>query len=137
MNNVEQITASESPSQAERAVLAKYIAAHEQGNADAVVELLGTGVRLSMTDTQDLYAGHEAVAAFFRDALGHGAPGRFRLLPVSANGRPAAANYVQGPADPDAWPMALDVLQIVDGKLVNITVFDTSSFAVLGLPRVL
>ena len=125
------------PTQAERELLDRYMAAHEHADADAVIELLGADVRFTMPPQPTLYAGREAVAGFFRGTFGADALGEFRLVPTRANRQPAAANYLRAWDDTVFRALSLDVLRFENGALVEITTFEPQLFAAFGLPEIL
>jgi RNA polymerase sigma-70 factor (ECF subfamily) len=125
------------PTQDEKSLLDRYMAAHARADAEAVVELLGEGVRFTMPPQPSLFEGREAVAAFFRDAFSPAGAGEFRLVPTRANRQPAAANYLRAPGDTLFRALALDVLRIENGKLLEITTFEPHLFAAFGLPEIL
>ena len=54
-----------------------------------------------------------------------------------ANRQPAVACYARRPGDGRHVPMALDVLRIADGAIVEIVTFDASVFDAFGLPQAL
>jgi len=99
--------------------------------------LLGAGVRFTMRPQPVVYAGRDAVAAFFRGVLGPDAPGEFRLVPTWANRQPAAANYLRARGDSVYRALSLDVLRFEAGTLVEITTFEPRLFAAFGLPDTL
>jgi RNA polymerase sigma-70 factor (ECF subfamily) len=125
------------PSAAERALLQRYIAAHDRADPDAVVALLREDVRFTMPPQPVCYAGREAVAAFFADAFGPSRLGDFRLVPTRANRQPAAANYLRAAGDTVYRALSLDVLRIEHGQLVEITTFEPALFPRFGLPDTL
>jgi len=49
-------------------------------------------------------------------------------MPISANGHPAVACYVRKPGDAAYEPLALDVLRVEDGAVIELVVFDDSTF---------
>jgi RNA polymerase sigma-70 factor (ECF subfamily) len=122
------------PTENERALLDKYMAAHERADASTVVELLREDVRFTMPPQPTCYQGREAVAAFFENALGAGRIGEFKLVPTRANRQPAAANYLRSPGDTVFRALSLDVLRIEGGQLVEITTFEPKLFPAFGLP---
>jgi RNA polymerase sigma-70 factor (ECF subfamily) len=67
-------------------------------------------------------------------------PGRWRLLPTSANGQPAVAAYSPGgPEERETERLALHTLQVLtvaDGGISRIVVFqDPEVFEAFGLAR--
>jgi RNA polymerase sigma-70 factor (ECF subfamily) len=125
------------PSEDERLLVQRYMEAHQRADADAVIALLGPDVRFSMPPDLARFDGFDAVAGFFRDLFGDENPGDWMLMPVRANGQPAAANYVR-PWDGTSFDAAtIDVFRIEDGQLVEITTFFADAFPSFGLPLVL
>ena len=128
-------TLSSNPSEEDRAVLKRYMEAHERADAGAVAELLREDALLSMPPRPTFYEGREAIAAFFaQDAFGPDSPGHFRLVPTRANRQPAAACYVRRPGESEYRALSLDVLGIEDEKVVAITAFTADLFPAFGLP---
>jgi RNA polymerase sigma-70 factor (ECF subfamily) len=125
------------PSAKERALVQRYMDAHERADAEAVIELLGEQARFSMPPNHVRYEGRAAISGFFRGLFGSGNPGDWRLVPARANGQPAAANYVRPWGESDFRAMTFDVLRFERGELVEITTFGPDSFAAFGLPATL
>ena len=120
------------PSDDHRALLDAYVDAFERQDVNALVALLREDAIVEMppfelwlrgaTDIRDWLIAHDAL----RDHL---------LVPVRANGAPAAAVYV--PAAPGGTPtaFAIHVLDVVDGRISAIRSFiDSGLFALFGLP---
>ena len=118
----------------ERALLQRYMAAHDRADASAVVALLREDARFTMPPAPTCYDGRDAIAAFFHDAFGAGLLGQFRLVPTRANRQPAAANYLRAWDDTTFRALSLDVLRVERGELVEITTFDPALFPHFGLP---
>src|SRR5208283_4036089 len=77
---------------AQRAGLERFAAAFENADTGALAELLREDVALEMPPAPAWFAGRAAVLRFYA-AHALDVPGRFRLLPVVANGQPAFAVY--------------------------------------------
>ena len=120
------------PADDHRALLAAYVDAFERQDVNALVALLREDAIVEMppfelwlrgaTDIRDWLIAHDAL----RDHL---------LVPVRANGAPAAAVYV--PAAPGGTPtaFAIHVVDVVDGRISAIRSFiDSGLFALFGLP---
>jgi RNA polymerase sigma-70 factor, ECF subfamily len=123
------------PSASERAVLQRYMDAHERGDADALAGPLRDDVRASAPPLRLWYDGRESLR---RSVRRFAAAGRFRFLPTMANMQPAAASYVREPRDAVYRPMGIDVLRIEDGLVAEITAFlKPELFAAFGLPAAL
>ncbi|OWY62322.1 hypothetical protein B7486_59050, partial [cyanobacterium TDX16] len=77
-------------------------------------------------------------SATFHGIFGDDGPGTWHLVPTTANGRPAAAGYLRRPGSTTFEAIAIDVLHVEDGTLVEISCFlDTKVFPAFGLPTVL
>lgn len=130
--------ATADPSEEERAVLQRYMEAHERADATALAELLREDARFTMPPQPMWCEGREAImAAFTPEIFGPEAMGDFRLVPTRANRQPAAANYVRRRGDSEYRALALDVLRIENGKVVEITAFVPDLFPAFGLPPTL
>ncbi|MGH3092346.1 MAG: RNA polymerase subunit sigma-70, partial [Gaiellaceae bacterium] len=130
--------ATADPSEEERAVLQRYMEAHERADATALAELLREDARFTMPPQLMWCEGREAImAAFTPEIFGPEAMGDFRLVPTRANRQPAAANYVRRRGDSEYRALALDVLRIENGKVVEITAFVSDLFPAFGLPPTL
>ena len=122
----------------ERALLQRYIDAHERSDAAAVAAMLSEDARVSMPPEPERYDGRDAVAALYAEvAFADSVPGDWRLLPTRANRQPAAANYRRRPGETEFRALALDVLRFEDGKLAEVIVFHPDLFAAFGLPPAL
>ncbi|MBU2664476.1 RNA polymerase subunit sigma-70 [Actinoplanes bogorensis] len=78
-------------------VARRFAEAFTRGDVDAVVALLTDDVWLSMPPAPHEYVGRAAVRSFLAVSLAHAA-GRLTLVPVGANGQPAFAADLGGPA---------------------------------------
>jgi RNA polymerase sigma-70 factor (ECF subfamily) len=121
------------PSDDDRATLAAYVEAFERDDVNALVALLREDAIVEMPPFELWLRG----AADIRDWLiAHDALRDHLLVPVQANGTPAAAVYV--PTAPGGTPtaFAIHVLDVVDGHISAIRSFiDPALFALFGLPR--
>jgi RNA polymerase sigma-70 factor (ECF subfamily) len=125
--------AADVASGAEREVLRRYMAAHEQGDMDALARILRDDVRASAPPLPLWYDGRDSLLASSRE---RSAPNRFRFLPTNANGQPAAAGYSRRPGESVYLPMGIDVLRIEDGLVVELTSFLRPELVVaFGLPE--
>jgi RNA polymerase sigma-70 factor (ECF subfamily) len=84
-------------------LLARYIAAWEAGDIEAVVALLTEDAIQSMPPWAEWFEGRETLRAAYGNEVCWGGPPRpgvFRLLPIALNGEIALAEYQRdGPAD--------------------------------------
>ena len=123
------------PSETERQLLQRYIDAHEQANADGLIELLRDDVRLSITSL-GTWDGRETVAAGLKEGMN--SLGAWRVLPVRANRQPAAAGYLRRWGDDTFRAFAITLLRVEDGGLKEMAAFERPVlFPLFGLPAVL
>jgi RNA polymerase sigma-70 factor (ECF subfamily) len=125
------------PSEEERAVLQRYMDAHDRADSTALAALLREDARLTMPPILSWYEGRDTVvkmaALAFDPAFGH-----LRAVPTGANRQPAAAWYLRRPGDTAHRALALDVLRIEAGMIAEITTFVSPElFPKFGLPPVL
>jgi RNA polymerase sigma-70 factor (ECF subfamily) len=122
-------------SSSDRALLQRFIAAWESGDADAFTALLTDDALFSMPPQPEWFEGREAVGQFFA-AMWSAQPGRRRLLPLAANGGPAVAVYRQPMTANAAYePGGITLLALHDGQISQITRFGSPRlFALFGLP---
>ena len=81
-----------------------------------------------------LFEGRDAIMPLLDRAFGPDG-GQWRLLPTRANRMPAAASYWREPGDDTFRAFKLDVLRVRDGKIAEITTFDSALFGAFGLPQ--
>jgi len=124
------------PTEAERALLDRYVEATEEADMDAFVEMLRDDARFSMPPEPGVWVGGEAIVACWKEGgaddpakLGH-----MRGILTRANRQPAVACYVKKPGTDHYRPMALDVLRIEEGELAEIVTFPPSVFPHFELP---
>jgi RNA polymerase sigma-70 factor (ECF subfamily) len=116
-----------------RALLDRFAAAFENAEVSALAELLREDVTLEMPPLLTWFSGRQAVMRFYAlRALD--APGRFRMVPVMANGQPAFAVYQRergGAYHADA----VTVPTVTPTGIARIVTFrNPGLFAVFGLP---
>jgi RNA polymerase sigma-70 factor (ECF subfamily) len=120
------------PSTAERALLQRYMQAHENGDMNSLARLLREDARVSAAPLPLWFDGREA---FLASARRSAAAGRFRFLATGANRQLAAASYVRESGGLGYRPLALDVLRIEADRVAEITTFVRPDlFAAFGLP---
>jgi len=121
------------PDPEQRRLLQRYIAAHEQADPEALIALLSRDVRLAISPQVGEWNGHQEVGDALRDGMN--VLGQWRLLPVRANGQPAAAGYLRRPGQAAFFPFVLTVLHFEHGRLIDIAAFEQPSmFTAFGLP---
>jgi RNA polymerase sigma-70 factor (ECF subfamily) len=118
------------PSAQERALLARFIEAHERCDAAAMLAIAAEEICIAMPP----YPARFALARLLERAFGPAREGEWRLLPAWANRMPAAASYLQRPGDAAFRAFKLDVLRIEAGAIAEITTFGHALFPHFGLP---
>ena len=114
-------------------MLSRYVDAFERYDMDSLVTLLHEDATQNMPPYEMWLRGSGDIAAWMLGP-GHGCRGS-RMLPVTANGAPAFAQYRPSGPGGRHEPFALQVLELSDGHIVAITSFlDTRLFPTLGLP---
>jgi RNA polymerase sigma-70 factor (ECF subfamily) len=129
--------ARDSSAEEERLML-KYVEAHERADVAAFAGLLSEDATFSMPPEPTWVVGRDEIVRFLVEH-GFGTPqfGDFRLVPVRANRQPAAANYLRAPGDTEYRALALDVLRVQDGRIVELTTFMPELFPAFELPMTL
>jgi RNA polymerase sigma-70 factor (ECF subfamily) len=116
-----------------RELVAEYVAAWERSDVDAVAALLTEDVTLAMPPRPEWYAGREAVTAFLRSTPLR-APDRWRVIPTTANGQPAIAQYLRDEQG-GFTAHGIDVFTLDGGRISEFMAFlDRSLFPRFGLP---
>ena len=116
-------------------LLARYVSAFERYDMDELTSLIHEDATQSMPPYSLWLAGRDDMLAFWVGP-GHTCRGS-RVVPVtSSNGSPAFGQYRPKPSGEGYEPWALQVLEIEDGKIVELTFFlDTAKvFPAFGLP---
>jgi RNA polymerase sigma-70 factor (ECF subfamily) len=121
--------------EADRELLARYVAAFESYDVDALTALIHEDATQSMPPYDMWLSGRDDI---FRWWYGPGIGCRgSRVIPtVSANGSPAFGQYKPSESGRGHEPWALQVLEIANGRIVELTFFlDTERlFPLFGLP---
>lgn len=115
-------------------LLASYVEAHEQRDVSRLEQIIHHDIRITMPP-EPACVGRPAALDFFEHILGADRPGDWKLVPTSANGRPAVLNYLR-PADSGTFAaLSIDVLHIRDDRLATINCFlDTHLAKAFGYP---
>jgi RNA polymerase sigma-70 factor (ECF subfamily) len=121
--------------EAERELLARYVDAFERYDMDALTTLIHEDATQSMPPYDLWLTGREDIFTWW---LGPGVGCRgSRVIPtVAANGSPAFGQYKPSESGSGFDPWALQVLEVEDGRIVELTFFlDTERvFPLFGLP---
>jgi RNA polymerase sigma-70 factor (TIGR02960 family) len=121
------------PSAEERALLARFIAAHERCDAAAAIAIAAQDIRITMPPNPFRFEGIAAIAPLLDRAFGEERDGDWRLVPTRANRMPTAASYLRRPGDSMFRAFKLDVLRIEGGAIAEITTFGAGLFPAFGL----
>src|ERR1700761_2787255 len=114
-------------------LLSRYIAAFEVYDIDRLVELFTAEAIWEMPPYVGWYQGAQDIVALIHRQCPADSAGDMRMLPLVANGQPAAAMYMR--AGDTHVPFQLHVLDIVDGRVSRVVAFlDDALFAKFGLP---
>ncbi len=117
---------------AERALLRRYMQAHEDGDMTALAQLLHEDARVSAAPVPLHFDGRDD---FLASARRSSAAGRFRFVAAGANLQLATASYVRDANETAFRPLAIDVLRIDGARVAEITTFVRPDlFAAFGLP---
>ena len=129
---VDRLPAPASGSSSEDAIVAKFVAAYESSDLDALVALLTEDVLTTMPPLPFEYEGREPVSRFFASIFGSGR--QFDLVPTRANGQPALGAYVSD-ATGIRHGVGLFVLTLSGDRICAMTRFDNGVLQWFGLPR--
>jgi RNA polymerase sigma-70 factor (ECF subfamily) len=128
-------TTAPSVDQADEELLARYVDAFERYDMDELTKLIHEDATQSMPPYDLWLSGRDDIFTWW---VGPGAGCRgSRVVPVaSANGAPAFGQYKPAATGDGYEPWALQVLEVEDGRIVELTFFlDTERvFPLFGLP---
>jgi RNA polymerase sigma-70 factor (TIGR02960 family) len=122
------------PTAAEMTLVAQFIEAHERCDTAAAVALAAKDLRVTMPPEPFCFDGVESIVPLIAEA---GRMGTWRLVPVRANRMPAAASYLLRPGDTEYRAFKFDIMRIEDGRIAEITTFNSGLFPAFGLAPVL
>ncbi|GAA1042782.1 sigma-70 family RNA polymerase sigma factor [Virgisporangium ochraceum] len=113
---------------------ARYTAAWQARDVDAIVGMLTEDARYSMPPLPEWYAGHAAIRGFLLDGP---LDLRWRFLPTRANGQLAFGTYRFDVAKELYVPGGLDVVTLRDGMISEVVSFLDADLTRFGLPETL
>jgi RNA polymerase sigma-70 factor (ECF subfamily) len=121
----------------QRRLLDRYVAAFEDRNIPAIVELFTGDAVWEMPPFTAWYQGAENIGRLIATRCPAEGPGDMRLVPTRANGQPAFGLYMRG--DDDIYrPFNLPVLALSTAGVTHVaSFFDLRLFAAFGLPETL
>ncbi len=119
----------------DRALLDRYVRAFERYDMDALTALIHEDASQSMPPFDMWLQGRDDIFSWWWGP-GIGCRGSRVIPTVSANGSPAFGQYKPSATDSGFDPWALQVLELSDGRITQLTFFlDTAAlFPVFGLP---
>jgi RNA polymerase sigma-70 factor (TIGR02960 family) len=115
----------------EDAIVARFVAAWEAADLDALVILLTDDVFMSMPPMPFEYEGRDLVIRFCDSLFRAGR--RFDLVPTRANGQPAFGAYLRGPTG--SRGAGLYVLTLAGDRISALTRFESSVLPWFRLPK--
>ena len=123
------------PTDAERALLARYMQAWEQGDANAITQLLRDDVRWAMPPASLWFDGIAAVRALLTNypPTFHG---HHKLVPIGANRQLAAAGYMRRHGASDFVFSGIQVLRTEANQIAEITSFGAPLCRRFELPMI-
>jgi RNA polymerase sigma-70 factor (ECF subfamily) len=128
----QQATLAALGDEGQRTLVARYTAALQQHDVEAMLALLTQDATWSMPPMPTWFRGHEAIAAFLADA-----PFRvqWRHRPARANGQLAVGCFAWDAAAGAFLAYALDVLDLRGDRIASVVSFiDGERFPAFGLP---
>lgn len=120
-----------------RTLLDRYVHAWQAADIDELISLLKEDATFPMPPSPSWYQGREAIRTFVAaNILAGDARGRWKLVPMRANGQPAYAWYMQKPDRAGYAAFAIQVLTFDGDLLSDITTFPFPHlFPFFDLPR--
>ncbi len=132
----DQPVVPESPEAAD--LLARYIAAFESYDVDALAELFTADAVWEMPPFDGWYRGPADIITLSKTHCPADKPGDMRFLTTTANGQPVAALYMLNPESGRHEAFQLHVLDARGTGISHVVAFmDTTLFAHFGLPATL
>jgi RNA polymerase sigma-70 factor (TIGR02960 family) len=128
---------ADSASSAERALLARFMDAHERADASGLAEMLREDVRVTMPPLPQIHDGIDELRPLWEHAFDESVFGEWRLVETRVNRMPAAASYLRRTGETKFHAFKLDVLRVEGDRIAEITTFGSQPFARLGLPPTL
>jgi len=112
-------------------VVARWMAAWQDGDVDTIVAMLAEDAQFSMPPMPRWFRGREQIKTFLLDGPMRS---RWRFLRTTSNGQVAFGTYLWDDAANTYLPGGLDVLTIGDGGVTAVTSFLSADFRAFGLP---
>jgi RNA polymerase sigma-70 factor, ECF subfamily len=134
-SNLSLADAPRSVDQADEELLARYVKAFEQYDMEALTSLIHEDAIQSMPPFDMWLSGRDDIFTWWWGP-GIGCEGSRVIPTVAANGAPAFGQYKPSESGSGFDPWALQVLEVADGKIVELTFFLETDilFPLFGLP---
>lgn len=120
--------------EAERELLARFIRANDEADADLALAIAAEDIRITMPPNPMVFDGRLALEGLLARAFGPEHEGDWRLVPTRANRLPAAGSYLRREGDTVFRAFKLDVLRVDGDRIAEITTFGFAHFERFGLP---
>lgn len=120
--------------EAERELLARFIQANDDGDAELALALAAEDIRITMPPNPMVFEGLDDLGTLLVRAFGPDREGDWRGVPTWANRQPAVGSYLLRPGDTVFRAFKLDVLRIEGDRIAEITTFGWSHLERFGLP---
>jgi RNA polymerase sigma-70 factor, ECF subfamily len=119
-------------------LLARYVAAWESSDVDALVALLREDATLAMPPIPEWHLGPLAIGASIGSMVFvPGSSGAYRMVPTRANGLPAFGMYRRDAESGEYRASSIHLVEVQGGGIASIVAFiDPSLFEKFGLPAV-
>jgi RNA polymerase sigma-70 factor (ECF subfamily) len=133
-------TSATAPTAEERAMLRRFMDAHDRADVAAFSALLAEDARQAMPPNLLRYEGRNALTTLFANYIYPDSvhyPGPLRRVATAANRQPASATYLRRRRDTEFRLLGLDVLEIRDGQVAGIISFGVPLLGRFGLPPTL
>jgi RNA polymerase sigma-70 factor (ECF subfamily) len=125
------------PTAEERALVQRFIDAHERQDIAASVAMVREDIRITMPPHPWCFDGVAAMTQGLERTFGPESPGDWRLVPTRANRMPTTASYLRAHGDTEYRAFKLDVMRVEDGLITEVTTFGPGLFPQFGLPLTL
>ena len=120
----------------ERALVERFVTAFSTQDVDAVLALMTDDAWVRMPPLPFEYRGTEAIRRFFTAISAHRQQ-IVNVVPTRANGQPAWGEYLRDPVTGTLHLIGVLVIGITDGRVDELTHFETTVAPYFGLPRTL
>ncbi|NUR94678.1 MAG: RNA polymerase subunit sigma-70 [Kribbellaceae bacterium] len=121
--------------ESERNLLNRYLTAWEAADPTALAALMHEDIRITMPPYPFWFGGIEDALRSLTPNLTPSFRGHWRFHPTTTNHQPTLAAYLKPPGAPTYNLFALDIFRIEQGRIAEITAFETTNHKLYGLPE--